>query len=108
LQWRSLHVLVVVSRLEPVDESSLKAATLLAICRCVGHKIEITATVTCGFERISGTTEVSLPQIVAFANSQWLLFTICLDVHARPAAKRFAGRDETWESLEREGERHQV
>ncbi len=99
-------MLVVVARLQRVNECGFEAATLLPILRCVGYEIKIAASVTRCFECVSGAAQVTLPEVVALPDSQGLLVTICLDIDARSRAKSFARLYKTGKTLERKSERH--
>ena len=79
LKWRSLNVLVVIARLQRVNECGFKTATLLPLLRRVRYEIQIATAVTRRFECVSGAPHISLPEIVTLANPQWLLIAIGLD-----------------------------
>ena len=80
-------MLVVVARLQRVNECGFEAATLLTIGWCISYEIQVAAAVTCCFECVGCAAEVPLPEVVAFANPQRLLVTVCLNVDTRSSAE---------------------
>ena len=63
-------MLVVVARLQGVNQCCFKAATLFAILRRVGDEIQIACAVTSGIKRVGSAASVSRPQIVALGEAK--------------------------------------
>ncbi len=91
-------MLVIVARLEGINECCFKAATLLAILGRVGDEIQIACAVTSGIKRVGSAASVSRPQIVALADSQQIFVTVGLHIDAWPCPKHFACLRGSWES----------
>ena len=98
-------MLVVVARLQGVNQCCFKAATLFAILRRVGDEIQIACAVTSGIKRVGSAASVSRPQIVALADSQQIFFAVGLHVDARSRPKHFARLEEAGKALEYESHR---
>jgi hypothetical protein len=96
-------VLIVVRRLQRVNESGFKATALLPILRRVGHEIQIAGAVTSRVKGVCGSASVSRPEIVTLADSQQILVAVGLHVDAWSGAKCFASFNEAWKALKCEG-----
>lgn len=99
-------MLVVVRRLESVNQRCFKAAALFSILRCIGDEIQIACTVASCVECVCGAAPIPRPQIISLADSQQILSGISLQINAGPRAEYFACLDEARKALECESDRH--